>query len=174
MGKRHLEGNTPPSSPSGTPPSPPPPTCGSGTNEKPPSSPTGNKGCGKGSGKGGGKGSGSTSRKCNDVETICNIWKVFDTSSHENHKDEAGVFDWQSVCNEFDPVDYIVCPSSDILEDICDRPDFDRNPAVNQTYCQPLVADLPDGEFKDACVLHCVNYVSKFRGDCCAFECKDY
>ena len=71
------------------------------------------------------------------------------------------------ACDEFEPVDYLVCPSSTTEDAICAREDFDRNPAVNQTYCQPLVADLPDGEFKDACVLHCVNYVSKFRGDCC-------
>ena len=47
------------------------------------------------------------------------------------------------------------------------------NPAVNLTYCQPLVEKLDDEEDKEKCILACVNYISKRRGDCCDFACDE-
>ena len=60
-----------------------------------------------------------------------------------------------------------------IVENICLHLNPDLNPAVNETYCQPLLESLPDGQFKEDCVLHCVNYISKARGDCCEFACNE-
>lgn len=131
------------------------------------------------SGKGG-KGSGkklSSEDGCKDdsVETLCSIWQVFDNTvrfhqSSGSGRDLSGL-DWTSMCDEFDAVDDLLCPSPEIVEKICQHANPDRNPAVNATYCQPLLEDMKDGAMKEKCILHCVSYVSKIRGDCCNFEC---
>jgi len=121
------------------------------------------------SGKGGkgGKGGG----KCKDLETMCTMWQVFANTVRYNHVGPDR-FAWWDACDEFEPFDEYLCPSESGVATICQDKCPDLNPAVNYTYCQPLLEELPEGQFKKDCIAHCVNYISKARGDCCEFQCE--
>lgn len=117
----------------------------------------------------GGKGKGKKKSKKN-VNLMCKAWQVFDNMIRPNHKG-PDVFDWPSVCDEFEPLDELLCPSSKSVDTICKHRNPQLNPAVNHTYCHSLLEDMDEGDVKDDCLLACVNYVSKDRGDCCDIAC---
>jgi hypothetical protein len=132
----------------------------------------------KGKGQGSkSKGKGSKSKESQKptnalekAQAMCSMWQVYDNVVRFNRVGTMP-FQWTEYCDEFDPMDYLLCPDQDTVDAICDYRFPYLNPAVNETQCQPMVAALPEGEEKHTCLLNCVNFISKTKGDCCEFAC---
>jgi hypothetical protein len=77
------------------------------------------------------------------------------------------------ICDEFDILDIFLCPDEDAgdVADICAQEDPESNNAVYQAYCKQLFATLSEERAGD-CSQWCTNYVSRTRGDCCAWDCE--
>jgi hypothetical protein len=77
------------------------------------------------------------------------------------------------VCDEFDPLDTFLCPDEEAgdVADICAQENPDSNNAVYQAYCKQLFVTVSDERAAD-CAQWCTNYVSRQRGDCCAWDCE--
>jgi hypothetical protein len=122
---------------------------------------------GKGKGKGGSK---KLKKLLAKLEEMCSVLEVYDNVIRFN-RNKTVPFMWQEACDEMESVDQLLCPSYDVVQDICAHPNPQWNPAVRHNYCEPLFEPLEDEDRKAKCTHYCINYVSIDRGGCCDFYC---
>ena len=111
--------------------------------------------------------------KAEQVENLCTLWEVFDNMGRaENDNPAIPGFEWPDLCDDFEPMNAWLCPSSDVVQEgICSHRRPWLNPAIREHYCGPLMEALPPGSRSEACETWCTNYVSQDRGDCCDIQC---
>mmetsp|Transcript_19138 Transcript_19138/g.31730 ORF Transcript_19138/g.31730 Transcript_19138/m.31730 type:complete len:191 (-) Transcript_19138:33-605(-) len=110
------------------------------------------------------------------LETICRSLDTFDNAVRFNRGSDSSKDTWKAKCDEFDPIDDLVCPTQDCIDHFCDvynplRPHL--NPTVRKNYCEQFFGLLLDDKRRTQCTNHCVNYVSQDRGACCDWSCND-
>jgi hypothetical protein len=104
------------------------------------------------------------------------IWRRRKPCAAFNHNNE--------YCDEFDHLDYLLVMSepryrrynicahhNSHLDMICAHCNPHLNPAVSASHSQPMVESLPNGDEKHSCLLNCVNYIAKTKGNCSEFSC---
>lgn len=107
-----------------------------------------------------------------DPETLCLILETFDNLGRKENNPPAPGLNWDTLCDDFEPLAGILCPDAKDQKDICEHKHPELNPAVKEHYCGPLMDGLVGDRFEE-CRLYCINYVSNARGGCCEIECDD-
>lgn len=108
------------------------------------------------------------------LESICRSLDVYNNAVRFNRGTNSLRDSWKTKCNEFDPMDDMVCPTQDCIDHFCNGPLRPHlNPTVRVNYCEPFFGLLIDADRREECTNHCVNYVSQDRGACCDWKCDE-
>jgi hypothetical protein len=110
-----------------------------------------------------------------DAESTCNILEAFDNMGHDENKmvRADGQIKWKRLCDDFDSVDQMLCPTDDAVAAICAYQVPHNNPAVKHAWCIPVYGMMEDTERSAQCIKYCTNYVSAAKGGCCDIDCGD-
>ena len=102
----------------------------------------------------------------------CMVLETFDhMGRRENNDRSIAGLSWELLCDDFESVDELICPTDEAVDGICSHKNPHLNPAVKEFWCIPVFEVIEDGDLRAECIKHCVNYVSNARGDCCGLSC---
>jgi hypothetical protein len=113
--------------------------------------------------------------KYSDAESTCNMLEVYDNMGHDENKmvRADGEIKWKRLCDDFQPVDHMLCPTADAVAAICAAKVPDLNPAVKNAWCIPMYGMMEPVERSDECIKYCTNFISAAKGGCCDIDCGD-
>jgi hypothetical protein len=106
------------------------------------------------------------------AELTCNILETFDNLGRdENNIRQKDGLVWSPLCDDFNPLDPLLCPFPDNVAGICSEKKPYENPAAKEWWCMPLYGVIEDVDRRNDCIKYCTNYVSEARGGCCNIDC---
>jgi uncharacterized surface protein with fasciclin (FAS1) repeats len=106
------------------------------------------------------------------AELTCKILETFDNLGRdENNIRQRDGLVWSTLCDDFNPLDTLLCPFPENVEAICSEKKPYENPAAKEWWCTPLYGVIEDVDRRNDCIKYCTNYVSEARGGCCNIDC---